>query len=62
MTNRSTILVSPKSSYIEWAREVDDSDVVPDSKGERTLYLVPEYGAPEEALAIIEKGFDEIFT
>ena len=62
MTTRSAILVSPKSPYSEWARGVDESDVVPDSKGERTVYLVQEYETPEEAWAIIEEGFDEIFT
>ena len=62
MINRAAVLVSPKSPYIEWARGVDDSDVTPDPKGERTVYLVPEYGTPDEAWAIIEEGFDEIFT
>ena len=28
----------------------------------RTVYLVPEYGTPDEAWAILEEGFDEIFT
>lgn len=62
MTNRSAILVSPKSPYIEWARGVDGSDVAPDPKGERTVYLIPAHETPDEAKEILEKCFDAIFT
>lgn len=61
MINRSAVLVSPKSPYIEWASGVDDTDVAPDPNDERTVYLIPEYGIPAEAWQILKKCFDEIF-
>ena len=54
--------MSPKSPYLAWARGVDDTGIAPDLKAERTVHLVPEYGTPEKPWAILEEGFDEIFT
>ena len=61
MINRSAVIVRPRKPYIEWALSLDDSGVVPDIEGEKTIYLIPEYGDDLEAIKVLSKCFDIIF-
>jgi len=61
MLNRSTVMVRPKQPYLDWAAQVDDSDVVPDPGDERTVYLIPEYDDEDQAWELLEEIYPEIF-
>ena len=61
MINRGSVLVRPKQPYIDWAAKLDDSGIVPDPEGERTIYLIPEYEDDVEAMEILGKSFETIF-
>jgi hypothetical protein len=43
MLNRCALIVRPKQPFLDWAAQLDDSGLVPDVKGEQTVYLVPEF-------------------
>ena len=51
MLNRGVVIVRPKQPYLDWAAGLDDSGLVPDPNGERTIYLIPSY-EDEEAAAL----------
>src|ERR1017187_4583923 len=61
MINRSVVIVRPKQPYIDWAAQLDDSELLPDREGERTIYLIPEYENDDHAREILEDVFEEIF-
>jgi len=61
MINRGAVIVRPKKPFLDWAAGLDDSGIIPDPEGERTVYLVPEYGDDAEAQAVLEKVFTPIF-
>lgn len=61
MINRGSIIVRPKQPYLKWATQLDDSGILPDVKGEHTIYLIPEFNDDVEAIAILAKCFDIIF-
>lgn len=61
MLNRSAILVRPREPYLQWARELDDSGVVPDPKAERTVYLVESIEDDLDADRVLRACFDLIF-
>ena len=61
MLNRGAVIVRPKEPFIEWARGLDDSGIVPDPTSERTIYLVPEYGDDNEAVEVLRLCFEAIF-
>lgn len=61
MLNRGAIIVRPKQPYLDWAASLNDSDLVPDGEGERTIYLVPEYGDDDEAMEMLARTYDLIF-
>jgi hypothetical protein len=52
MLNRAVLIVRPKQPFLNRAAQFDDSGLVPDSTGEQTAYLVPEFEddnkAPDE--------------
>ncbi len=60
MLNRAAIIVRPARPFIEWAKALDESGMVPDD-GESTVYLVPEYLDDEEGEEILERVFPIIF-
>ena len=61
MINRGAVIVRPKQPYIDWADQLDDSDVLPSTEGEKTVYLLPEYDDDLEALEILSQCYDIIF-
>ncbi len=61
MINRGSVIVRPKQPFIDWAEKLDDSGLVPNPEGERTVYLIPEYDDDVEALEVLSKCFDIIF-
>ena len=46
---------------MDWARSLDDSGLIPNRDGERTVYLIPEYESDEEAMTVLSRCFGEIF-
>ena len=61
MLNRAAVILRPKKPYLDWAAGLDDSGVLPDDKGEQTVYLVPEFGFDDEGAEILERVFAELF-
>ena len=61
MINRGALIVRPKKPFMDWALQVDDSGLVPDVEGEKTIYLIPEYDDDIEALEVLSKCFDIVF-
>ena len=61
MINRSAVIVRPKQPYINWASQLDNSNIGPDQNDEPTIYLIPEYNNDSSAWAILEQIYDSIF-
>ncbi len=61
MINRGAIIIRPKQPYIDWADRLDDSDILPSTDGERTIYLVPEYEDDLEAMDVLTRCYDILF-
>jgi len=61
MLNRAVLIVRPKQMYRNWAAQLDDSGPVPDSDGEQTAYLVPEFQDDDERERVLERVFAEVF-
>src|SRR4029077_3969887 len=51
MLNRGVVIVRPKQLYVNWAAELDDSGVVPDGGGDKTIYLIPSFETPSGSSA-----------
>ena len=61
MLNRGALIVRPGPAFVEWARALDNSGLVPTADHECTVYLLPEWNDEVEALEILAEGFNEIF-
>lgn len=61
MLNRAALIVRPKQLFLDWAAGLDDSGLVPDVDGEKTVYLVPEFESDEEGLRVLKRVYAEIF-
>ncbi|HNP36297.1 MAG TPA: hypothetical protein PKK10_10620 [Woeseiaceae bacterium] len=61
MLNRSALIVHPKQPYIDWALQLDDSGLAPNSDSERTIYLLPEYDDEFDALKTLSEAYDIVF-
>lgn len=61
MLNRGAVVVRPKRPYLEWAAGLDDSGLVPDADGERTVYLIPGFESDEDGWAILAEAYESIF-
>ena len=61
MINRSVVIARPKRTYLDWAAQLDDSELLPDPEVGRTIYLIPEYVNEDHAWEILRDGFEEIF-
>lgn len=59
--NRAAIIVRPDKPFVDWARALDDSGILPDPDDEQTVYLVPGFNDEEEAQSILKKSFSLIF-
>jgi hypothetical protein len=61
MLNRGAVIVRPKQPFMDWASSLDDSGILPDREGEKTIYLVPEYEDDFEAIEVLSQVYDIIF-
>lgn len=63
MLNRSAVVVRPKKPFLDWVRAVDcdDAPEVTTDDMRATIYLVPEYEAPDGAEKLLKRAYDEIF-
>ena len=61
MLNRAALIVRPKQPFLDWAAGLDDSGLVPDVDGEKTVYLIPEFESDEEGLRVLKRVYAEIF-
>ena len=61
MLNRAALIVRPKQPYLNWAAGLDDSGLVPDVAGEKTVYLIPEFETDEEGQQILRQVYAEVF-
>ncbi len=61
MLNRGAVIIRPGKGYIDWAANLDDSGIIPDTEGEHTVYLIPEYDDDVEAMEILSQGYEGIF-
>jgi hypothetical protein len=61
MLNRCALIVRPKRPFLDWAAQLDDSGLVPDIKGEQTVYLVPEFDYDSGAQQMLKVVFAEVF-
>jgi len=62
ITNRSAIIVKPRSPYTEWAKECNDSSVetLEEKLKEKHVYLI-EWSYEEEIVDILEPHYLKIF-
>lgn len=61
MLNRGVLIVRPKQPYLDWAAGLDDSGLVPDAEGERTVYLIPSFEDDSEAEEVLEEVYGVVF-
>ncbi len=61
MLNRAALIVRPKQPYLDWARTLDDSGILPDPAEEETVYLIPSYEDDDEAERLLRRIYGEIF-
>lgn len=61
MINRSAVIVRPKQPYMNWASQLDTSNITPNQNDEPTIYLIPEYNDDSSAWAILEQIYNSIF-
>jgi len=62
MLNRTALIVRPAKPFMDWAKSLDDSDVLPDVDGEQTVYLIPEFDDDEEAESVLRRAYGEAFA
>lgn len=61
MLNRTALILRPKQPFLDWARDLDDSGLVPDREGEQTVYLIPSCDSEDEAWDILQHLYSELF-
>lgn len=61
MINRAALLVLPAQPYVDWAANLGDSELLPNTEGEGTVYLIPEGDGEEWLEEILEQVFEFIF-
>ena len=59
--NRGVLIVRPKKPYLDWAASLDDSGLLPEVSGERTVYLVFDFETDDEAEEVLETVYSEVF-
>ena len=59
--NRCAVSVEPRQPFIDWAKQVEPDQALPLGAFEPGLYLLPEYETREEAIELLEQGYEEIF-
>ena len=61
MLNRSALIVRPRQPFLDWAAQLDDSQVIPSVEDEQSVYLVPSFEDDEELEAVLKNVYREIF-
>lgn len=61
MLNRAALIVRPLQPYLDWAKSLDDSGLVPNQADEKTVYLVADYGNDQEADQVLRGVYAEVF-
>ena len=61
IVNRCAITVEPRQAFMEWAQQLQPDQNLPPRAFEHGLYLLPEYESREEAIGLLEQGYEEIF-
>ena len=61
MLNRAALIVRPKQPCLDWAASLDDSGLVPDVRGEMTVYLIPGFADDDEAAEILGEVYADVF-
>lgn len=61
MINRNAVIIRPKQPYINWASQLDNSNITPDENDEPTIYLISEYNDDSSAWVILEQTYNYIF-
>ena len=60
--NRGCIIIRVATPYIDWARSLDDSGMIPNPEtDEPTVYLIADYDVEEEAWEALEEKYEIIF-
>ncbi|MEE4295603.1 MAG: hypothetical protein V2J20_03180 [Wenzhouxiangella sp.] len=59
--NRSAVILRPGTPFIEWARNLDNSGLVPEVDGEQTVYLLPEFGDDFEMTEVLAGAYEALF-
>ena len=60
MVNRSAVLVRPREPFLEWAEKHGDGMSYP-TEGERSVYLLPNFGNDIESEDLLRQYGDLIF-
>ena len=55
------VLLRPAAPFLEWAKSLDDSGLVPNPEGERTVYLVPEWDDDAGKERVLKAVYAELF-
>lgn len=55
------MIVRPRQPYLDWAANLDDSGLLPDSSGEQTVYLVPSIESNGDTARILKMVYAEVF-
>jgi hypothetical protein len=61
MLNRAALIVRPLQPYIDWAKSLDDSDLLPEFTDEQTVYLIPAVESDEEEDRVLRGVYAEVF-
>ena len=61
MLNRAALILRPKQPFLDWARALDDSGLVPDREGEQTVYLIRSCDSEGEAGDMLQDHYSEFF-
>lgn len=61
MINRGALIVRLAEPFVEWARGLDDTGIVPGVRGEHSVFLLPEWVDGYEAEHILEQVDATVF-
>ena len=61
VVNRCAIGLSPKPPLLEWAKELCTDEQMASAAEESSLYLIPTYDSDEEAMRLLEDGYETVF-
>lgn len=59
MLNRAVLVVRPKQPFLDWAAQLDDSNLVA-NEGAHTVYFIPQFDDGDEAQKVLKRVFAEV--